>query len=127
MRKHRACTRARGAGPGGAARSGRGAARYGPEGLRDVTSSATQFEGLLRDLAPQVLGALMRRYGDFASCEDAVQEALLAAAVQWPADGVPTNPKAWLIRIASRRRIEQWRNESARRRREETIATLEPP
>jgi RNA polymerase sigma factor (sigma-70 family) len=92
-----------------------------------VTSAATQFEGLLRELAPQVLGALMRRYGDFASCEDAVQEALLAAAVQWPIDGVPTNPRPWLIRIASRRRIELWRNESARRRREETIATLEPP
>jgi RNA polymerase sigma factor (sigma-70 family) len=91
------------------------------------TSSATQFEDLLRELAPHVLGALMRRYGDFASCEDAVQEALLAAALQWPVDGVPGNPRAWLIRIASRRRIELWRSESARRRREETIVALEPP
>jgi len=92
-----------------------------------VNSATTGFEGLLRDLAPQVLGALARRYGDFDSCEDAVQEALQAASIQWPADGVPSNPRAWLIRIASRRRIEQWRNESARRRREETVAALEPP
>ena len=82
---------------------------------------------LLRELAPQVLGVLARRYGSFDTCEDAVQEALLAAAVQWPAEGVPSNPKGWLITVASRRRIELWRNESARRRREETAATLEPP
>jgi RNA polymerase sigma factor (sigma-70 family) len=81
---------------------------------------------LLRELAPQVLGALVRRNGDFAACEDAVQEALLAAAVQWPADGVPDNPKGWLITVASRRRTEQWRSESARRRREETAAALAP-
>jgi RNA polymerase sigma factor (sigma-70 family) len=79
-------------------------------------------EGLLRDLAPQVLGALVRRYGGFDTCEDAVQEALLAAATQWPADGLPDNPKGWLITTASRRRIEQWRSDEARKRREETVA-----
>ena len=90
-------------------------------------SAATEVEGLLRELAPQVLGALVRRYGGFDTCEDAVQEALLAAATQWPAQGLPRNPKGWLITVASRRRIELWRNESARRRREETVVTLAPP
>ncbi|MET7997862.1 DUF6596 domain-containing protein [Amycolatopsis sp. NPDC005232] len=85
------------------------------------------IEGLLRELAPQVLTALVRRYGGFDTCEDAVQEALLAAAVQWPRDGVPDNPKAWLITTASRRRIELWRSDSARQRREETVAALAPP
>jgi RNA polymerase sigma factor (sigma-70 family) len=84
-------------------------------------------EDLLRSLAPQVLTALVRRYGDFDACEDAVQEALLAAARQWPADGVPDHPKGWLITTASRRRIEQWRSETARQRREETVALAEPP
>jgi RNA polymerase sigma factor (sigma-70 family) len=81
-----------------------------------------RIEDLLRALTPRVLGAVLRRYGDFDLCEDAVQEALLAAATQWPTAGVPDNPQAWLIRVASRRRIELWRNESARRRREETVA-----
>ncbi|MEU4226423.1 DUF6596 domain-containing protein [Nonomuraea sp. NPDC026600] len=85
------------------------------------------LEGLLRELAPQVLGAVVRRYGDFDLCEDAVQEALLAAAVQWPGEGVPDNPKGWLITVAARRRIELWRSESARRRREENAAALAPP
>ncbi|GAA3313202.1 RNA polymerase sigma factor [Nonomuraea dietziae] len=84
-------------------------------------------EGLLRELTPQVLGALVRRYGDFDSCEDAVQEALLAAAVQWKQEGLPRDPKGWLIMVASRRRIELWRNEAARRRREESAAAMEPP
>jgi RNA polymerase sigma factor (sigma-70 family) len=88
---------------------------------------STAVADLLRDLAPQVLGALARHYGGFDSCEDAVQEALLAAAVQWPTEGVPANPKGWLITVASRRRIELWRNESARQRREETAAALAPP
>ncbi|SDI74242.1 RNA polymerase sigma factor, sigma-70 family [Actinokineospora alba] len=87
----------------------------------------TGVEGLLRELAPQVLGAVVRRYGGFDSCEDAVQEALLAAAVQWPRDGVPDNPKAWLITAAARRRIESLRADSARRRREDTVATLDVP
>jgi RNA polymerase sigma factor (sigma-70 family) len=78
----------------------------------------TGLGDLLRTCAPQVLGAVARRYGDFDTCEDAVQEALLAAARQWPAEGVPADPRAWLIRVASRRRIELLRNESARRRRE---------
>ncbi|KAB2346410.1 RNA polymerase sigma factor [Actinomadura rudentiformis] len=83
-------------------------------------------EDLLRELAPQVLTALVRHHGDFDACEDAVQEALLAAAVQWPDEGVPDNPKGWLITVASRRRIELWRSDSARRRREETVAALAP-
>ncbi|HEY2041182.1 MAG TPA: sigma-70 family RNA polymerase sigma factor [Jatrophihabitans sp.] len=84
-------------------------------------------EDLLRELAPQVLGVLVRHYGDFAACEDAVQEALLAAAVQWPSDGEPANPKGWLITVASRRRTELWRSDSARRRREEIAAALAAP
>jgi RNA polymerase sigma factor (sigma-70 family) len=87
---------------------------------------APDVERLLRDLAPQVLGVLVRRYGDFDSCEDAVQEALLAAAGQWPTDGLPANPMGWLITVASRRWIELWRNKAARRRREETAAALSP-
>jgi RNA polymerase sigma factor (sigma-70 family) len=90
-----------------------------------VTQPST-IESILRDLAPEVLGALVRRYGDFGLCEDAVQEALLAAALQWPRDGLPSYPKGWLIRTASRRRIELWRNDAARRRREDTVAMLEP-
>jgi RNA polymerase sigma factor (sigma-70 family) len=93
----------------------------------EEVSQGTAIEDLLRELAPQVLGALVRRRGGFDSCEDAVQEALLAAAVQWPRDGVPANPKGWLITVASRRLTELWRNESARRRREESAAALEPP
>ncbi|NYI07580.1 RNA polymerase sigma factor [Allostreptomyces psammosilenae] len=83
-------------------------------------------EDLLRRHAPQVLGALVRRYGHFDAAEDAVQEALLAAAVQWPTDGLPQNPRGWLIRVASRRLIDQLRAEEARRRREETAAALTP-
>src|SRR4029450_5194252 len=71
-------------------------------------------EESLRELAPQVLGALVRRYGHFDAAEDAVQEALLAAAMQWPADGVPDDPKAWLIRVASRRLIDHMRRERRR-------------
>ena len=79
-------------------------------------------EQLLRDLAPQVLGAVMRRYRDFAACEDAVQEALIAAAQQWPRDGVPGNPRGWLIQVALRRMIDQVRSDSARRQREHDAA-----
>jgi len=78
----------------------------------------TRIDDLLRTAAPQVLGAVVRRYGDFDTCEDAVQEALLAAARQWPAEGVPDDPRAWLIRVAARRRVEMLRSETARRRRE---------
>jgi RNA polymerase sigma factor (sigma-70 family) len=89
-----------------------------------VTAAADELETLLRDLAPQVLGSLVRRYGDFDTCEDAVQEALLAAALQWPEQGTPDNPRGWLVTVASRRLIEMWRNEAARRRREESAASL---
>jgi predicted RNA polymerase sigma factor len=75
-------------------------------------------EDLLRELAPQVLGVLVRRHGQFEECEDAVQEAVLAATVQWPADGLPDNPRGWLITTATRRLIDQMRSEHARRTRE---------
>jgi RNA polymerase sigma factor (sigma-70 family) len=90
---------------------------------------APRVEDLLRELAPQVLGTLVRRYGQFDAAEDAVQEALLAAAMQWPEQGVPDHPRPWLVTAASRRLIDGWRSESARRRREETEALLEirPP
>ncbi|MFK4227760.1 RNA polymerase sigma factor [Streptomyces sp. NPDC019890] len=83
-------------------------------------------EDLLRRHAPQVLGALVRRYGHFDLAEDSVQEALLAAAEQWPGKGVPENPRGWLIKVASRRLTDLLRSEEARRRREETAATLTP-
>lgn len=86
-----------------------------------------RVEDLLRELAPQVLGALVRRYGDFDACEDAVQEALLAAAVQWPDQGIPVNPSGWLIAVAARRMADQVRGEVARRRREEVAAAQLPP
>jgi RNA polymerase sigma factor (sigma-70 family) len=86
----------------------------------------TPIEDLLRELAPQVLGALVRRHGQFDAAEDAVQEALLAAALQWPADGVPENPRSWLLTVAGRRLVDEWRSESARRRREEDAVALEP-
>jgi RNA polymerase sigma factor (sigma-70 family) len=85
-----------------------------------------RVEDLLRQMAPQVLGALVRRYGHFDLCEDAVQEALLAAAVQWPEQGLPDRPKAWLITVASRRLADQLRSDSARRRREDTVAVEAP-
>jgi RNA polymerase sigma factor (sigma-70 family) len=77
---------------------------------------------LLRELAPQVLGAVMRRFRDFAAAEDAVQEALLAAAMQWPRDGFPDNARGWLIQVASRRMTDHLRSELARRRRENAAA-----
>jgi RNA polymerase sigma factor (sigma-70 family) len=83
---------------------------------------ATEAEDLLRQLAPQVLGALVRRYGHFGTAEDAVQEALLAAAMQWPTEGIPANPRAWLITVASRRLTDLLRSEQARQRREDTVA-----
>jgi len=83
--------------------------------------------GLLRELTPRVLGVLVRRFGGFDQCEDAVQDALLAAARQWPADGVPANPTGWLVTVASRRWTEVWRSETARRRRETNAALLDPP
>jgi len=88
---------------------------------------APRIEDLLRQLAPQVLGTLMRRHDQFDACEDAVQEALLAAALQWAEKGVPENPRSWLVTVASRRLVDQWRSESARRRREENAAALDLP
>ncbi|MGH3875649.1 MAG: RNA polymerase sigma factor [Actinophytocola sp.] len=85
------------------------------------------MDALLRELAPQVLTAVVRRHGDFDACEDAVQEALLAAATQWPVEGLPDHPKGWLITVASRRRTEQWRSDSARRRRESAVFALSSP
>ena len=85
------------------------------------------MEDLLRGLAPQVLGILVRRYGRFDACEDAVQEALLAAARQWPDQGVPENPRAWLITVASRRLLDELRSDRTRRTREETAAARTPP
>jgi RNA polymerase sigma factor (sigma-70 family) len=83
-------------------------------------------EDQLRSLAPQVLGAIVRRYGHFDLSEDAVQEALLAAAMQWPEQGVPDNPRGWLITVASRRLMDELRSEQARRRREDAAAAQVP-
>ncbi len=90
-------------------------------------TAGASVEGLLRELAPQVLGVLVRRFGDFGSAEDAVQEALLAAATHWPAEGVPDNPRGWLIQAAVRRTTDHLRSEQARRRREGAVAMAEPP
>jgi RNA polymerase sigma factor (sigma-70 family) len=83
------------------------------------------IEDLLRELAPQVLSTLVRRHSQFDACEDAVQEALLAAAKQWADDGLPENPRSWLLTVASRRLIDAWRSEAARQQREETAAVLD--
>jgi predicted RNA polymerase sigma factor len=83
-------------------------------------------EDLLRELTPQVLGALVRRYGHFDLCEDATQEALLAAALQWPGEGTPANPRGWLITVAGRRLLDQVRSEESRRRREDLVAVATP-
>ena len=84
------------------------------------------FEDLLRELSPQVLGILVRRFGDFTAAEDAVQEALLAAALHWPKEGVPDNPRGWLVQTAVRRLTDQIRSERSRRNREELAARREP-
>lgn len=83
-------------------------------------------EDLLREFAPQVLGAVMRRFRNFSAAEDAVQEALLAAAMQWPEQGVPDNPRGWLIQVASRRLTDQLRSDLARRRREAALVAQIP-
>jgi len=91
-----------------------------------IATPNASIDDLLRELAPRVLGTLVRRHGRFDTCEDAVQEALLAAARQWPTEGVPESPRSWLVTVASRRLVDEIRSESARRRREETATTLEP-
>jgi RNA polymerase sigma factor (sigma-70 family) len=85
--------------------------------------TAPAIEDLLRELTPRVLGTLVRRHGQFEGCEDAVQEAVLAASVQWPAGGVPDNPRGWLTTVASRRLIDQMRSDQSRREREWATAT----
>ncbi|MEQ4203826.1 sigma-70 family RNA polymerase sigma factor [Actinopolymorpha sp. B9G3] len=90
------------------------------------TRTDESIEDLLRRCAPQVLGLLIRRHGQFDACEDAVQDALLAAAVQWPEQGVPSDPRAWLLTVAGRRLTDQWRSDSARRRREDAVAAQVP-
>ncbi|HEX3231793.1 MAG TPA: sigma-70 family RNA polymerase sigma factor, partial [Pyrinomonadaceae bacterium] len=88
--------------------------------MTKVTEASTDIpiEHLLRELTPQVLGTVARRFRDFAAAEDAVQEAALAASMQWPSDGLPDNPRAWLTKVAYRRMTDQLRSESARRQRE---------
>lgn len=85
--------------------------------------SPAPFEGLVRELAPRVLGLMVRRYGDFADAEDAVQLALIAASTTWQAEGLPDNPTGWLVRAASRRMAERYRSDDARRRREDLAAS----
>jgi RNA polymerase sigma factor (sigma-70 family) len=92
-----------------------------------VCGTDIEVESLLRQLAPQALGAVVRRYGNFDTAEDAVQEAMLAATTQWPREGVPDNPKGWLITVAARRLTDLLRSEQARRRREDTVARWELP
>jgi RNA polymerase sigma factor (sigma-70 family) len=91
-----------------------------------IDPSALRIETLLRELAPEVLGAVARRVSDFGAAEDAVQEALTAAATQWPREGVPDEPRAWLVHVARRRLTDQARAEIARRRREELVVSLVP-
>jgi RNA polymerase sigma factor (sigma-70 family) len=91
-----------------------------------TTEDGVGLEDLLRQFAPQVLGSLVRRYGHFDLSEDAVQEALLAAALQWPEQGTPENPRAWLITVAARRLTDELRSDEARRRREERAAAEVP-
>ena len=93
---------------------------------RDLSTpppTPTSISHLLRELAPQVLGVVARKHGDFAAAEDAVQEALIAAATQWPRDGAPSNPRGWLYQVAVRRLTDHVRNELARRKREDAVAT----
>jgi RNA polymerase sigma factor (sigma-70 family) len=92
-----------------------------------TTQTPPGTEDLLRQLAPQILGVLVRRYGNFDLAEDAVQEALLAAALQWPDQGIPDNPRGWLITVAARRLADELRSGQARRRREERAAAQVPP
>jgi RNA polymerase sigma factor (sigma-70 family) len=95
--------------------------RAGDDHATRASREPARGEHLLRELAPQVLGVVVRRYRDFPAAEDAVQEALLVAATKWPTEGVPDNPRAWLIQVASRRMGDHLRSEIARRRRENEV------
>src|SRR4051794_31598666 len=86
-----------------------------------TTKRNNQVEGVLRESAPRALAAVARRFGDFADAEDALQEAMIDAARQWPAQGIPESPTGWLIHVASRRMTDRIRSEAARREREETV------
>ena len=90
-------------------------------------TSDRDIEGLLRELAPQVLAALARRNSQFDAAEDAVQEALLTASRQWPDVGVPDNPRGWLITVAQRRLTDQLRSDVARQRRESALGDSDQP
>ena len=111
---------------GGAVQCRRDGVLPGAGGRREL-NAPPRVEGLLRELAPQVLGTLVRRHGDFDAAEDAVQEALLAAAVHWPRDGVPESPRGWLLQTAERRLIDQWRSDRSRRDREGLALQQETP
>jgi len=90
--------------------------------VTSTTPSQADIGRLLRDLTPQVLAAVAKRYGDFDAAEDAVQESLIAATQQWPAAGLPSNPRGWLYHVAIRRLSDLARGEVARRRREEAVS-----
>lgn len=90
------------------------------------TPSQADIGRLLRELTPQVLAAVAKRYGDFDAAEDAVQESLIAATQQWPASGIPNNPRGWLYHVAIRRLTDVARSELARRRREESVSAESP-
>jgi RNA polymerase sigma factor (sigma-70 family) len=94
--------------------------------VADAPDGAT-VEDLLRACAPQVLGIVARRFGDFAAADDAVQGALVEAALRWPSDGIPRNPRGWLIQVAVRKLTDQIRSEQARRRREELAVRCDAP
>src|SRR5262249_20081054 len=127
LREPRARDRDRDARPGRPLLGRGGAADHGHGWRGDVTTRVgEEAEDLLRQLAPQILGTLVRRYGNFDLSEDAVQEALLAAAVQWPEQGIPENPRGWLITVAARRLADEVRSGQARRRREEAVAARVP-
>lgn len=83
------------------------------------------MEALLRELTPQVIAILVRRFGQFDAVADAVQETLITASIEWPKAGVPNSPRSWLVTVASRRLVDEWRRDSARRRREESEAALD--
>jgi predicted RNA polymerase sigma factor len=102
------------------------APRRRPGADQHLTADAG-VEDLLGELAPRVLGVLVRRDEDFAGCEDAVQDALVAAAQHWPKEASPSNPRSWLVTAASRAVVDEWRSVRARRRREEGVAALEAP